>query len=78
MFGLSLGFTSCKDDDKDSTPTAEELEKQAEQKQEQSTKFWNVVGQLVGSDQVTNDYLDKSFEATIGEPKNGNASVRSL
>ena len=38
--------------------------------------FWNVVGKLVGMDQMTPDYKGKTFKPTIGSPDNGDESVR--
>ena len=38
--------------------------------------FWNVVGKLVGTDQMTPDYKGKTFTPTIGSPDNGDPSVR--
>ena len=38
--------------------------------------FWNVVGQLVDSKNITPDYKGKTFKATIGSPDGGDESVR--
>lgn len=56
-----LTFVSCQKDD--DSPTAEEQEQRA---LEAANKFWSVVGQLVNMDDCTDDYLDKTFEPTIG------------
>ena len=39
-------------------------------------RFWSVVGQLVDMDDVTPDYKDKTFKPVIGNPDNGDESVR--
>ena len=39
-------------------------------------EFWGVVGQLVGNDKRTDDYEGKTFKPVIGEPDNGDESVR--
>ena len=39
-------------------------------------EFWGVVGQLVGNDVRTDDYEGKTFKPVIGEPDNGDESVR--
>ena len=60
--GLSLGIASCKDDSNDGK-TEEQKEQEA---QEKASKFWDVVGQLVSVDDVTDDYAGKTFEPTYG------------
>ena len=76
--GLSLSVTSCKDDDKIDDESGEEITDgpQAEQN-EATTKFWSVVGELVGMDEFTENYKDGSFEPIIGEedPDNAQAGV---
>ena len=71
---LSLSVTSCKDDDKNNDESGEEFTDgpQAEQN-EATTKFWSVVGELVGMDEFTENYKDGPFEPIIGEedPDNG-------
>ena len=59
--GLSLSVTSCKDDDNNLSE-----EEKAQEQEEKTSKFWDVVGQLVSSDDYTPDYQDKTFEPTIG------------
>ena len=66
--GLSLSVTSCSDDDDE--PKSEE------QKEQEASKFWSVVGQLVSVDDVTDEYEGKTFEATYGMPDATNATVR--
>ena len=72
--GLGLSVTSCKDDDDDNNNKSEE---QKEQEQQQlQTKFWSVVGQLVSTDDYTEDYADKTFEPTIGTPESEGSLTR--
>ena len=71
---LSALTMSCSDDDK---PSAEErAEKEVAEQAEKASKFWNVAGQLVGTLQATDDYASKTYEPTIGEPQQGNSTVR--
>ncbi len=72
---LGLTATSCKDDDDNENGNSEQ--EQAVDA-ELANKFWTTAGQLVGIDQATNDYLDKTFEPTIGTPKDGNATIREV
>ena len=75
--GLSLSVTSCKDDDKNNDESGEEFTDgpQAEQN-EAITKFWSVVGELVGMDEFTENYKDGPFEPIIGEEDPDNAQAR--
>ena len=74
LCGLSLGVTSCKDDDKDNNePSAEE---KAEQAKEQADIFWGVVDELAGIDAITDDYQNKDFEPIIGSPSDENPQYR--
>jgi hypothetical protein len=74
---LSLSVTSCKDDDKNNDESGEEFTDgpQAEQN-EATTKFWSVVGELVGMDEFTENYKDGPFEPIIGEEDPDNAQAR--
>ena len=72
LLGLSMSVTSCKDDD-DDNKSEEQKEQEALQK---ADAFWDVVGQLTSTDNYTADYRDKTFEPTIGEPLEGNSTVR--
>ncbi|MBO7602969.1 MAG: hypothetical protein J6S97_00970 [Bacteroidales bacterium] len=65
------GLTSCF---KDLEPTP--LGPDGRQKLSDDQVFWNVVGKLVGMDQMTPDYEGKTFTPTIGSPDNGDGSVR--
>ncbi len=64
FIGISMSVISCKDDDNDSNST----QKQEQEAQEEASKFWSVVGQLVSVDDVTDEYEGKTFEPTIGMP----------
>ncbi|MCR5197187.1 MAG: hypothetical protein K6D55_00185, partial [Prevotella sp.] len=72
--GLGMSVTSCKDDDNNNDNNKQSQEAVTDA----ATNFWAVVGQLVGIDQSTDDYADKSFEPTIGTPKDGNATIREV
>jgi len=67
-----LGLTSC---DKELSP-----EEKAALQEEQSTEFWNVVGQLVSSEDYTEDYANATFEPMYGneDPSNPLARVVNL
>ena len=71
-FGLGITVTSCSDDDEE--PKSEEQKEQ--EAQQKASNFWNVVGQLVSVDDVTDDYLNKTFEPTYGVPDATNATTR--
>ena len=76
--GLSLGVASCKDDEGESLSPEEQAQKEQTEQNEAATRFWNVVGQLVGIDQATDDYAAKTFAPTIGGAKEGNETVRRV
>ena len=69
---LSMTFTACSDDDDDNKS---EQQRQEEAKQAEDM-FWDVVGQLTSVENYTEDYKDKTFEATIGQPSSNNPTVR--
>jgi hypothetical protein len=75
IFWFSLNVTSCKDDDDDNNGNEEQ---QMVEQAEKASAFWNVVGQLVGGTQVTDDYKNRTFEPMIGEAKDGNATIRII
>ena len=77
LCGLGLSVTSCKDDD-DGLTAEQQAEKQQGEQLEKAAKFWNVVGQLVGTNNTPDDYASQTFEPTIGEPLSGNATVRQV
>ena len=72
---VAVGTASCKDDDDASQDSVEqrELDEAA-----QADRFWRVAGQLVGISQATDDYRSKTFEPTIGTPKDDDATVRII
>ena len=72
VFGLGMSVTSCKDNENDGK-TEEQKQEEAQQK---ASKFWDVVGQLVSVDDVTDDYAGKTFEPTYGLADNGNELTR--
>ena len=69
--GLSLSVTSCSDDDDNTSEVQKEQEAQ-----QKAAKFWNVVGQLVSVDDVTDEYEGKTFEPTYGIADPTNPTVR--
>ncbi len=75
--GLTQGFVSCSDDD-DKELTSEQKEQQAIDQLSVTTQYWNVVGQLAGSDSYTEDYQGKTFAPIIGEATNSNEAVRTI
>ena len=72
LSGLSMSVTSCSDDDDDKKSE----EQKQQEAQQQADIFWDVVGQLVSTDDYTADYKDKTFEPTIGQPSDDNQYVR--
>jgi len=72
VLGLSFAVTSCKDDDDDKKSE----EQKAEEAKQAEDIFWDVVGQLTSVENYTEDYKDKTFEATIGQPSSNNPTVR--
>ena len=71
VFGLGMSVTSCKDDDDNKSE-----EQKAEEAHEKAVKFWDVVGQLVSVDDVTDDYAGKTFEPTYGMADGSNEMTR--
>lgn len=69
LAGLTFNFAACKDDDdpKDSTEDPNNNGDSDEEAPNTVLKYWDVVGQLVGIDQYTENYQDATFEPTIGE-----------
>jgi len=72
--GLSLAVTSCKDDDKSDNGNGSGEEQAAEL--EDAEMFWSVAANLVSPFDVTADYENKTFEPTIGDPMDGQQTVR--
>ena len=67
-----ITVTSCKDDNEENKSEAQK----EQEAQEKASKFWNVVGQLVSVDDVTDDYEGKTFEPTYGMPDATNVTTR--
>ena len=72
---ISFAVTSCKDDDNNSENNNGGTE-QAEGTMNEAQRFWNVAGHLVSPFDMTDDYKDKTFEPTIGEPLEGSSTIR--
>ena len=72
VLGLSMGISSCSDDeDNNVNPSGGQ-----ELGEEPRVTFWNVVSQLTDPDDYTADYENKTFEPTIGESDATNPLVR--
>lgn len=71
---VAMSVTSCSDDD-NLTPE-QKAEKEAAEKAEKASKFWDVASQLVDNSAYTEDYQDKTFEPTIGVAEEGNTTER--
>ncbi len=74
---LGLAVTSCKDDD-DNGNANKNSEEAQEGQNDQATEFWAVVGQLVGTSDVTDDYQSQTYTAIIGEAFSDNATIRRV
>ena len=75
VLSLGMTFVACSDDDDDSdSPKSEE--QKAEEQQAKLSKFWDVVGQLISSDDYTADYANATFEPTYGIASEANPTVR--
>ncbi len=74
---LSLAVTSCKDDDNDSN-NGNGSSEQTDGELAAADRFWAVAANLVSPFDVTDDYADKTFEPTIGQPTDGNTTVRTV
>lgn len=80
--GLSLAVTSCKDDDNNKSSdvnapegaTEEDVKAQAELKA--TGDFWQVVGQLAGTECYTSNWRNQKFEPIIGIPSDNNPAIR--
>jgi hypothetical protein len=70
--GLSFAVTSCKDDDNENGGGSTSEEQIAEN----AEIFWSVVANLVSPFDATDEYENKTFEPTIGEPMDGNSTIR--
>ena len=76
---LSLSVTSCKSDDDSNNDDEGEVFTDGPQDTQDETvaKFWNVVGELVDKDDITDDYKGKTFDPIIGieDPDNPQARI---
>ena len=72
--GLSMSVASCKDDDDDNNGGSGG--KTPEEQADVTQKYWDVVGQLVGIEQYTEQYQNKEFEPTIGEAETPGSLTR--
>ena len=78
LCGLSMSVTSCKDDDDEKKGNEQNNEEQNEEAQNAYNVFWSVVGQLTSTVNVSADYEGKTFAPTIGEPLDGNSTIRAV
>ena len=77
VVGLGTTVIACSDDDDDDNKDdGKTPEQKAQEVEDGRVAFWNVVSQLVNPNDYTEDYKDKTFEPTIGEPDPSNPLVR--
>ena len=72
VVGFHLSIISCKDTDDD----LKREEQRQQEIREKTSRYWDVVGQLVAAADITPDYEDKTFEPTIGLPDETNPLTR--
>ncbi len=76
---LSLAVTSCKDDDSDNeSNNSGNTPGQTDDATDAADRFWAVAANLVSPFDVTDDYASKTFTPTIGQPTDGNTTVRTV
>ena len=73
--GLSLNFTSCKDDDKDDT-SDDGQEQLSEEQQEQNNAAYAILDNLADLSSANDNFLTQTFEPTIGTADDGDAGTR--
>ena len=73
--GLSLGITSCKDDDKDDSGD-DGQEQLSEEQQEQNNAAYAILDNLADLSSANDNFLAQTFEPTIGTADDGDASTR--
>ncbi len=73
--GLSLGITSCKDDDKDET-SDDGQEQLSEEQQEQNNAAYAILDNLADLSSANDNFLTQTFEPTIGTADDGDAGTR--
>ena len=72
--GLSLGVTSCKDDD--DKLSEEEKEQQELERLEQQNNAYSVLSLLADVSAADDDFLSKTYEPTIGKEDDRDANTR--
>ena len=73
--GLSLGITSCKDDDKDDSGD-DGQEQLSEEQQEQNNAAYAILDNLADLSSANDNFLTQTFEPTIGTADDGDAGTR--
>ena len=68
--GLSLGITSCKDDDKDDSGD-DGQEQLSEEQQEQNNAAYAILDNLADLSSANDNFLTQTFEPTIGTADDG-------
>ena len=68
MLAMMVVVPSCKDDDdpKDNPANPDDPTEEGDEPVNTALKYWDVVGQLVGIDQYTDNYQNATFEPIIG------------
>lgn len=78
---ILMFISSCSEEDAFSSEEQTELnaEQKANEQANKSSRFWDVVGQLVSDFDYTTDYYDKTFEPIIGveDPSDPNTRIVS-
>ena len=72
--GLSLTATSCKDDDSENNGGGGNTPE--EQAEEQENASLDVLAHLVNPFDLTDDFANKTYEPSIGQPLDGNNTIR--
>ena len=73
--GLSLNFTSCKDDEKDDSGD-DGQEQLSEEQQEQNNAAYAILDNLADLSSANDNFLAQTFEPTIGTADDGDAGTR--
>lgn len=69
-------LVGCKDDDNENNSGGNDGTEQTDAAMSAADRFWAVAANLVSPFEVTADYESKTFEPTIGEPLDGDETVR--
>ena len=72
--GLSFAVTSCKDDDNENNGGGGNTPE--EQAEEQENASLDVLAHLVNPFDLTDDFANKTYEPSIGQPLDGNNTIR--